>query len=91
MPLSTPEKTVSGKPGIAGVPAGNARSAATITVKRRAATMSALAELNHAAMKPANAGPIARARLNATAPSATAECNSARGTRSLMSACCAGR
>ena len=47
-------------------------------------------EPNRVATVPPAAGPTARARLNATAPSASALFNSSRETNTLTLACCAG-
>jgi hypothetical protein len=84
-----PENSVSGMPGVTGE-RFQRRTAAIITTKPGALMSSALPVDSHAAIAPASAGPAARATLNATAPSATARGSSARPTRSLMLACCAG-
>ena len=67
------------------------RMATIIGTNISALTSSALPEPITAAIAPASAGPMARATLNATAPSATARDRSARPTMSLIVADCAGR
>src|SRR6516225_6947477 len=71
-PLSTPEKIFSGTPGRAGSRFLQRRSAISIRPKNAALAIRALPVPNHAARAPASAGPMARARFIATAPSATA-------------------
>ena len=64
--------------------------ASPIGTKNAADTANALPDESVAAIRPASAGPIARATLNATAFNATALGNSLRPTSSLMLDCCAG-
>ena len=86
-----PERTFSGTPGIGRGSAGCRCIASAIAPKQSAARSSVLPEPAYAANAPASAGPIARARLNATAPSVTARASSARVTRSLTMALAGGR
>ena len=89
-PLNMPEISVSGTPGSAPSWRFQPRTTTIIAMKNAALASSVLPEPIHATSAPASAGPTARATLNATAPSATARGSSARATRSLMLACCAG-
>ena len=89
-PLSKPENIFSGTPGRASSRFLHCRTAISIRLKKTALPSSAVPDPTHAASAPARAGPMARARFIATAPSATARGNSARDTKPLMLACCAG-
>ena len=85
-----PDRSVSGiaRAGRGGL--FHPRTAKIMMTKKNPLASSALPELNHATDAPASAGPTARETLKATDPSATARGTSARGTRSLMLASCAG-
>ena len=90
-PIIMPEMRRSGTPG-SGASRRRIRFIATnIGTKKNAAATSVAPDDNAAASAPAAAGPMARATLKATEPSAIARGSSLRGTSSLMLACCAGR